>query len=324
MKNIINHGSALEFYDQWDAPTAIISDGAYGIKGFPGDPAKPSELPDWYEPHIAAWTEAATPSTSLWFWNTEVGWASVHPVLERYGWQYVQLVTWDKGIAHIAGNVNSNTIRRFPVVTEVAGLYVRPAVVVENGDELSIQDWLRAEWKRAGFAASLANEVCGVKNAASRKWLTADHLWYMPPFEMFEKLRKYANAHGDPEGAPYFQMDNQEEWEDSRWSKMRSVWNHTHGLTNVWQIPALRSSERVRCSDGTFLHTNQKPQELMERQIIAVTNPGDAVWEPFGGLASASVAAKKLGRSSFAAEPLEDFWRHASERLDDVESWDFT
>jgi site-specific DNA-methyltransferase (adenine-specific) len=244
-------------------------------------------------------------------------------VLERYGWEYIQLVTWDKGIAHIAGNVNGSTIRRFPVVTEVAGLYVRPSTAVSKDGEMTIQEWLRTEWSRAGFSASLANEVCGVKNAASRKWLTADHLWYMPPFEMFEKLRAYANAHGDPVGAPYFALQDGEQWEGSKWTKLRSVWNHTHGLTNVWQVPSLRNGERVKGPDGTYLHTNQKPQELMERQIIAVTNPGDVIWEPFGGLASASVAAKKLGRQSFAAEPIEEFWKAASSRLDDVVVWDF-
>ena len=39
---------------------------------------------------------------------------------------YVQSIVWDKGVAHIAGNVNSNTIRQFPVVvTEVCVFYRR-------------------------------------------------------------------------------------------------------------------------------------------------------------------------------------------------------
>ena len=59
-------------------------------------------------------SKRAKPSTSLWFWNTEVGWATVHPLSEANGREYVQLVTWDKGLSHIAGNVNGNTIRQFP------------------------------------------------------------------------------------------------------------------------------------------------------------------------------------------------------------------
>jgi DNA modification methylase len=33
-----------------------------------------------------------------------------------------------------------------------------------------------------------------------------------------------------------------------------------------------------------------------------VTEPGDVIWEPFGGLCSASLAAVTLGRRAFAAE----------------------
>ena len=53
----------------------------------------------------------------------------------------------------------------------------------------------------------------------------------------------------------------------------------------------------------------------MERCINATTNPGDVVWEPFGGLCSASVAAVRLGRTAFSAEPNQDFYRLAYERL---------
>lgn len=56
------------------------------------------------------WSKKAKPSTSLWFWNTEIGWATMHPYLEATGWEFVQLAIWNKGLAHIAGNVNGKTI----------------------------------------------------------------------------------------------------------------------------------------------------------------------------------------------------------------------
>ena len=110
-------GDALDAYPGWPAPVTIVSDGAYGVRGFHGDTVGSDALPNWYRPHIRCWSAAATPATTLWFWNTELGWASVHPVLAAHGWDYVQLVVWDKGLAHIAGNVNGRTIRQFPVVT---------------------------------------------------------------------------------------------------------------------------------------------------------------------------------------------------------------
>ena len=72
---------------------------------------------------------------------------------------------------------------------------------------MSMQTWLRHEWQRSGLALRLANAACEVLNAATRKYLTADHLWYYPPPDAFVKLADYANTHGKPEGRPYFSID---------------------------------------------------------------------------------------------------------------------
>ena len=39
----------------------IISDGAYGIRGFHGDTTGVGELANWYRPHVAAWSRHARP-----------------------------------------------------------------------------------------------------------------------------------------------------------------------------------------------------------------------------------------------------------------------
>ena len=70
-------GDVLDAYRTWPAPTAIISNGVYGVRGFHGDTIGSDTLPDWYRPHIAGWSAAATPATTLWFWSTEIGWASM-------------------------------------------------------------------------------------------------------------------------------------------------------------------------------------------------------------------------------------------------------
>ena len=106
-------GDSLNFYERWATPTCIVSDGAYGVLGFEGNTSNHTGMPEWYEPHVAAWSRFATPETTLWFWNSEIGWAAVHPILEKYGWRYVNANIWDKGMGHIAGNVNTTKIRRF-------------------------------------------------------------------------------------------------------------------------------------------------------------------------------------------------------------------
>ncbi|MGH3830600.1 MAG: DNA methyltransferase [Pseudonocardiaceae bacterium] len=323
----LHAGDALQAYPNWPTPTTIVSDGAYGVRGFHGDTVGPEDLAQWYRPHIQAWSSAAKPSTTLWFWNTEVGWATVHPELNGNGWEYVQSITWDKGIGHIAGNVNSKTIRRFPVASEVCVLYYRRFSVDTTSGTLSARDWLRYEWQRSGLPLYKANEACGVRNAATRKYLTNDWMWYWPPGEMVERLSVYANDHGTETGWPYFSLDGQHPVTAKEWDSLRHKWTHQHGLTNVWRRPALHDSERLKGTQrrsaprvykptaGSSAHLNQKPLEFMERIVRAVTDPGDVVWEPFGGLASASVAAISLGRRAYVAEIDHEFAALASQRL---------
>ena len=57
----IYHADVLNLYEGWEPPTVIVSDGPYGLNRFYGDLRTPEELPEWYEPHIKAWSEKAIP-----------------------------------------------------------------------------------------------------------------------------------------------------------------------------------------------------------------------------------------------------------------------
>lgn len=296
-------GDALNVYDDWLAPAVIISDGPYGLGKYPGESNTPDGLAEWYAPHVAAWAKHSTPFTTLWFWNSEIGWAKSHHVLELNGWQYEETVVWDKGIAHIAGNVNSRTIRGLPVVTELAVRYTRKVTLAGKDDQhLPLKEWLRAEWQRSGLPLSQSNEACGVANAATRKYLTQCHLWYFPPGEAVVAMAKWCTKRGACTTRPYFSLDRINPPNASDWDKMRAKWAHVHGRTNVWNEPPVHGTERLKSSAGGYLHANQKPLALMERQILAATDRNDIIWEPFGGLMSATVAAVRTGRRAHAAE----------------------
>jgi site-specific DNA-methyltransferase (adenine-specific) len=159
---------------------------------------------------------------------------------------------------------------------------------------LNLRDWLRREWERTGLPLSLANEACGVKNAATRKYLTKDHLWYFPPPDVFGKLVEYANRHGEPAGAPYFSADGQKPLTPDEWSRMRSKFYCKPGITNVWHEPPLNGHERIKAGSAS-VHLNQKPLSLLQMIIEASSDEGDVVWEPFGGLCSVAVAAYPRG-----------------------------
>ena len=317
----IHFNRAEKLYSNWPRPACIISDGPYGVNGFPGDERQWDSLANWYAPHVRSWSQSATPQTTLWFWNTEVGWATVHPVLIENGWEYRCCNIWDKGMSHVAGNANTQTLRKFPVVTEVCVHYVKGARFTVEGMESTMQEWLRHEWLRSGLPLRLANAACNVLNAATRKYLTADHLWYYPPPDAFVKLANYANSNGKPEGRPYFSIDGKEPMTGHAWEKMRPKFQCPLGVTNVWREPQVAGTERIQGERNGMrykfasLHGSQKPIRFLELIIDSCTNEGDVVWEPFGGLCPGAVVSYHLGRRYFAAEIVPEFYRAAVERL---------
>lgn len=312
--NVFND-DALNLYKDWASPTVIISDGPYGISGYPGDLKTVNNLRNWYKPHIIEWTKKATPATTLWFWNTELGWASVHEEFINHGWEFVNCHIWDKGMEHIAGNANTKTLRKLPVVTEVCVQYVKKAEFIVNKKKCSMQEWLRHEWQRTGLPFSKTNEACGVKNAATRKYFTKCHLWYYPPADAFEKIVNYANLHGKKEGMPYFSIDGQNSLSKEEWTKMRAKFKCEFGINNVWREPPLNGKERLKLGTKA-LHLNQKPLRFMDIIINSSSDEGDVIWEPFGGLFSGILSAKKLSRIAYGAEIDKTTFEFAIQRLE--------
>lgn len=315
----ISNVDVSKVYSDWETPVTIVSDGAYGTGLFPDEPDDPYEIDEWYEAHIKAWSEHSTPQTTLWFWNTELGWAEVHPVLEKHGWKYKSANIWNKGMGHIAGNSNTQKLRKFPQVTEVCVQYVRKAEFTsQSGESVGMQEWIISEWERSGLTRQQANEACGVADAASRKYLTKGNLWYYPPPERMEAMVEYANKHGESEGRPYFAPDGENPITAEEWDKYRAKFDCPTGVTNVWEHPQVNGSERLQGDDGAF-HVNQKPIDLMRRIIKSSTDESDVVWEPFGGLCTGAVASKQLSREVFAAEIVDEYYEAAVERIQETE-----
>ena len=66
---------------------------------------------------------------------------------------------------------------------------------------------------------------------------------------------------------------------------------------NVWEFP------RVRYRMGEYEeHPSQKPEALLERVILASSNPGDTILDPFAGTFTTGAVAKALGRQSVGIE----------------------
>lgn len=311
---LVEFKDVMKCYDNWQSPTVIISDGAFGLHLFEGDPWTHPELVEWYEPHIKKWSEHAQTDTTLWFWNTEIGWATVHPILEKHGWEYRGINIWNKTLKHIAGNSNTQRLRKFPVVTEVCAHYIKKNRIKADGREMELKEWIKFEWNRSGLPQRLSNEACGVKDAATRKYLTQCHLWYFPPPDMFQKLVDYANEHGTPKGRPYYSIDGKRPMTGNEWERMRAKFKCPIGVTNVWEHLAVRGDERIKVGSKA-IHANQKPLKYIKRIIEVSSDPSDVVWDPFGGVCTTAVACMELDRKCFAAEQDSRFFKACVDRI---------
>ncbi|WP_426029480.1 DNA-methyltransferase [Caulobacter sp. DWP3-1-3b2] len=78
----------------------------------------------------------------------------------------------------------------------------------------------------------------------------------------------------------------------------------------VWDIPNVKAGHPERTD-----HPCQFPVELVERCVLALTDPGDNVLDPFVGAGASVIAAEKHGRVGFGIDKEPEFIKIASERL---------
>ena len=62
-------------------------------------------------------------------------------------------------------------------------------------------------------------------------------------------------------------------------------------------------------------HPTQKPKELLKRIILASSNKGDIVLDPFSGSFTTSDVSKELGRNSIGIEINEEYYKIGLKRL---------
>ncbi len=83
-------------------------------------------------------------------------------------------------------------------------------------------------------------------------------------------------------------------------------------MRSVWSITAPKQAEKVHGK-----HPTQKPVELIERMILAATQPGQLVLDPFAGSGTSGVAAVRLGRAYLGIEREAEYITLARKRIGD-------
>lgn len=79
---------------------------------------------------------------------------------------------------------------------------------------------------------------------------------------------------------------------------------------NVWYFPRVRYR-----MDEYENHPSQKPESLLERIILASSNPNDVILDPFAGTFTTGAVAKKLARKSVCIECEEEYFKIGLRRV---------
>lgn len=93
-------------------------------------------------------------------------------------------------------------------------------------------------------------------------------------------------------------------------------------MRSDWVLPICTGHERLKDENGDKAHPTQKPESLLHRVLIATTNPGDVVLDPFFGTGTTGAVAKMLGRDFIGIEREEAYRKVAAERISRVRRFD--
>ncbi len=89
-------------------------------------------------------------------------------------------------------------------------------------------------------------------------------------------------------------------------------------MRSDWLFPICGGPERLKQDSGRKAHPTQKPEALLHRIILASSNTGDVVLDPFLGSGTTAAVAKRLGRRFIGIERDETYAKAAAARLEAV------
>jgi site-specific DNA-methyltransferase (adenine-specific) len=142
---------------------------------------------------------------------------------------------------------------------------------------------------------------------AKQNWKsTAEDIWF---FTFSEKFTFNVNAVKIKRKviAPYTDNGVPKDWEKT----VSGGFRLTHP-SNIWTDISVPFWSMPENTD----HPTQKPEKLLAKIILASTNTGDLVLDPFTGSGTTAAAAKKLGRDFVAVESDENYCLLAQKRLE--------
>jgi modification methylase len=141
-------------------------------------------------------------------------------------------------------------------------------------------------------------------------WILNDIVWRkanpMPNF----KGTRFTNAH---ETMIWCSMGEKAKYTFNY--RLMKTLNDELQMRSDWVLPICSGQERLK-KGGTKVHPTQKPEALLYRVMLATTNKGDVVLDPFFGTGTTGAVAKRLGREWIGCERESVYREAALERIE--------
>ena len=191
-----------------------------------------------------------------------------------------------KSIAGYSEWFENLLVKLLPMLKKTASVYVCSEWFSSTAVHLVLDKLLkvrnRITWEREKGRGAKRNW----KNASEDIWFATVSDDYVFNIEDVKLKRRVLAPYTDANGAP-------KDWNDTSDGQFRltfpsNLWNDI--TVPFWSMP-----------ENTD-HPTQKPEKLLAKIILASSNPGDVVFDPFLGSGTTAVVAKKLGRQYVGVE----------------------
>ena len=191
-----------------------------------------------------------------------------------------------------------------------------PRILKDNGSIYICSDWKtsiaipeiagkyfilqnRISWEREKGRGAKDNW----KNCLEDIWFFTKSKDYTFNLDSVKILRPVVAPYRDKEGTP-------KDWNEEKGKRCRLTYP-----SNIWtdiSIPFWSMPENTP-------HPTQKPEKLIAKLVLASSNEGDVVFDPFLGSGTTAVVAKKLGRNFIGIEQEKEYVAYSEYRLEQAE-----
>jgi site-specific DNA-methyltransferase (adenine-specific) len=190
-----------------------------------------------------------------------------------------------------------------PLLKETASIYVccdwKTSLIIGQAINEFFIVQNRITWQREKGRGALSNW----KNGMEDIWFATVSKNYTFNVDSVKQRRKVI--------APYRVDGKPKDWVETADGNFRDTFP-----SNFWDDISIPYWSMPENTD----HPTQKPEKLYAKLILAGSNPGDLVFDPFAGVGTSCVTAKKLGRHYIGIEVEAEYCALAMERLEMAES----